>query len=141
MWVLWRQLLKRLIIFLGLVAGLALAGCSGSAPEIALGHSEQDLGEVQNGEIRSLEVDVLNSGSSDLVINAVSTSCGCTTAKIEPMEILPGEKGLLTIEYDSGAHGPEFSGQVIRQIFVASNDPEQPEVEFRITAEVVLLDQ
>ena len=44
------------------------------------------------------------------------------------------------MSYDSGAHGPEFSGEVERQVFIASNDPDTREVILDLSANVVLED-
>jgi len=127
---------SRLAVVMILV-GLLLGGCSGGPPDLVLGEQSVDLGEVTNGQIRTFETGVDNGGRGDLVIEAVTTSCGCTTATVDPMTIGPGETGKLTVKYDSGAHGPEFTGTVVRQVFIDSNDPDQPEIEFRFTAEVV----
>jgi hypothetical protein len=120
-----------------LFAALLLASCAGGAPDIVLDETEVDLGEVINGEVVTLEVTVRNSGSEALVIEAVTTSCGCTSAEVQPASIAPGSEGLLLIRYDSGAHGPEANGPVMRQIFIASNDPDLPEAEFRIFVDVI----
>lgn len=125
------------ILFIVSLAGVLLASCTGDVPEIVLERSEMDIGEITNGEVRTINIEVRNTGEGDLIIEAVTTSCGCTTAQIEPMTISPGGKGVLDITYDSGAHGPDITGPVIRQVFIASNDPNAPEVEFRFTAEVV----
>lgn len=116
--------------------GLLLGSCSGGPPDLVLQEQAVDLGEVTNGQVRTIEVGVENKGRGDLVIEAVTTSCGCTTAAVNPMTIGPGETGKLTVKYDSGAHGPDFTGTVMRQVFIDSNDPDQPEVEFRFTADV-----
>ena len=122
---------------LAIVGGLALAACGGTAPDISLPDSNADLGEVVNGEIVAFEIPVHNIGDGELVIEAVSTSCGCTTANLSPELIPAGGSGTLAITYDSGAHGPNEIGPVMRQIFIASNDPDEPEFEFRFTANVV----
>jgi hypothetical protein len=119
------------------LAAILLAACAGGAPVITLLETEVHLGEVVNGEIVDLSLSVRNSGDRPLIIEAVSTSCGCTSAEIQPQTIAPGAEGLLIIEYDSGAHGPEETGPIMRQIFIASNDPDQPEAEVRITADVL----
>lgn len=119
---------------------MLLASCVGGSPNLVLGDTEVDLGEVINGEVLTLEIPVQNSGNEELVIEAVTTSCGCTSAEVQPTTIAPGDEGVLHIQYDSGAHGPEANGPVLRQIFIASNDPDQPEAEFRILANVVPLE-
>lgn len=125
------------IILAGLLLGSYLAACAGGSPELTLTETEVQLGEVVNGEVVVLSLPVHNTGSADLVIEAVSSSCGCTSAEIQPKRIAPGGEGSLHIEYDSGAHGPEEVGPIMRQIFIASNDPLQPEAEVRILAEVL----
>ncbi len=124
-------------VLLSALLGLLLVACRGGLPDIALDRSEANLGRVTNGELRSLEVKVENRGQGELQILAVTTSCGCTEAAVQPTAIGAGSSGRLLIRYDSGAHGSEFEGRVMRQVFIASNDPDEPEVEFRFSAEVV----
>lgn len=121
------------------VVGVAVlvAACAGGAPDIQLDTTQMELGPVVNGELRSFEVSLSNAGQRDLVIEAVSTSCGCTSAQVTPTTLGPGEQGVLSVTFDSGAHGPEELGPVMRQVFIASNDPNQPEVEFRFTADIL----
>jgi hypothetical protein len=117
-----------LLFLLSLSAGLLLAACNSRQPSIVLETTKLDLGHVINGEIIvGHKINVRNEGKADLVIDSVTTSCSCTQATLSPMVITPGETGILTIEFDSGAHGPELTGELIRQVFVTSNDPIQPE--------------
>jgi hypothetical protein len=53
------------------------------------------------------------------------------------MTIPAGGSGVLHIEFDSGAHGPELTGELLRQVFIASDDPERPEVVLEIEAEIL----
>ncbi len=128
--------MKRLLFFLPAIA-LFLAACSTGAPDLVLDAQEIDIGEVTNGEIRTIEVPLVNRGDEVLEILNVSTSCGCTSASVEPTKLGPMEEGVLVIQYDSGAHGPDANGPVTRQIFIASNDPQKPEVTFEFTANVI----
>ncbi len=127
---------RRITALVGVMV-LFLAACAKGAPDLDLGQDEVDLGQVINGQISRIEVPVQNAGNAPLKIEAVSTSCGCTTATVEPLEIPAGGTGTLRVEFDSGAHGPEANGPVMRQVFIASNDPNLPEAEFRIVAEVL----
>ena len=124
------------LITISIIATL-LAACAGGSPRLSLTEKEVDLGQVVNGEVVEIELPIQNTGEGELVIEAVSTSCGCTSAEVQPTIIAPGGEGVLHIEYDSGAHGPDETGPVMRQIFIASNDPDQPEAQVRITAEVL----
>jgi len=80
---------------------------------------------------------VRNIGQKPLVVDSVSTSCGCTSATLEPMTIDPGETANLHIELDSGAHGDELTGPLIRQVFIASNDPQQPEAQVELSVDIL----
>ena len=124
------------LILVGAVAAL-LAACAAGEPSLRLDQTELDLGQIVNGEVRTFEVALLNQGSGDLVVEGISTSCGCTSAQVIPTTLEAGGSGVLQITFDSGAHGPEELGPVMRQVFIASNDPDQPEVDFRFTAEIL----
>jgi hypothetical protein len=111
-----------------------LAACGSAQPDIAVAATVYDFGPVKQGEVVTAEIAMRNAGNSDLKIEAVSTSCGCTSAQVKPKVIPPGSDGTLIIHYDSGAH-PD-SGPVQRHIYIASNDPAKKEVEVIITADV-----
>ncbi len=132
--------MKRLIVFLFAV-GLLLAACAPSTPNLVLDSQTYDLGVVINGDVLSFEIPLVNEGSGKLVIMNVSTSCGCTSGRVEPAELDPDEEGLLIVEFDSGAHGPDANGPVTRQVFIASNDPDKPELTFEFTADVLPLER
>ncbi len=121
------------------VLGLALflTACGGQ-PRIELEVEQFDMGEMVNGEVVTREVEVRNVGTADLLIEQVTTSCSCTTAQVEPSRIPPGGVARLRITFDSGAHGPSLQGQLVRQVFLKTNDPERPEVVVEFSAHVVL---
>ena len=129
--------MKLMVATLVLLLAVLLAACGGGTPDIELAESQTDLGVVTNGETPTIEIAVRNLGEGDLVIEGVSTSCGCTSASITPEVIPAGGTGTLAIRYDSGAHGPDEVGPVMRQIFIASNDPDEAEFEFRLIADVI----
>lgn len=124
-----------LLLLFFAVAG-ALVACGGGAPAIVLETESLDLGDVPNGTIATRDVAVRNDGDAMLVVDTISTSCGCTSATLEPMQIAAGETGTLHIEYDAGAHGPDLTGPLVRQVFVNSNDPDQPEVVVELAVNV-----
>jgi hypothetical protein len=97
-----------------------LAACAGGEPDIQLDQSELDLGQVVNGELRNFEVPLVNQGEGDLVIESVSTSCGCTSAQVIPTTLEAGGRGVLQVTL-IGSSRPEDQG-VMRQVFIASND-------------------
>ena len=96
-----------------------------------------ELGDMPNGEIAERELVVHNDGQAPLVVDTITTSCGCTTAVLEPMTIAPGTSGTLRITFDSGAHGPDLRGPLLREVMIASNDPASPEVVVSVTANIL----
>lgn len=127
-----------LLLFVGVITAV-LTACGGQ-PQISITDANLALGDVVNGEVISREVSVQNAGRTDLVIEAVTTSCGCTQARLDPMTIPPGGSGTLHIAFDSGAHGPALNGPIIRQVFITSNDPQQPEMVVELAANILLAD-
>ena len=126
----------RFLPLLLLLAIVPLASCGGGDADIAVETQSFDLGDVPNGAIATRDLTVRNTGDDLLVVEAISTSCGCTTATLEPMQIAPGGSGTLHIAYDAGAHGPDLTGPLVRQIFINSNDPDQPEVTVELAVNV-----
>jgi hypothetical protein len=96
-----------------------------------------ELGDMPNGQIAEREVAVRNNGDALLVVDTVTTSCGCTTALLEPMTLAPGESGTLRIAFDSGAHGPDLRGPLMREVMIASNDPATPEAVVQVKANIL----
>lgn len=77
---------------------------------------------------------VQNAGEADLVISNLVTSCGCTTAGLSSSVIPPGQRADLTVTFDANFHPTQ--GEVTRLVWFATNDPTQPWVEVRVTADV-----
>lgn len=128
---------KLLPAFLLFLSGLWLTACQFSGPVLTADATTFDFGEVVNGDIATHDFVIRNEGEATLVIESVITTCGCTTATLEPMRIPAGETGILHVAFDSGAHGPNLTGEILRQIIIASNDPNQPEAIVEITAYVI----
>ena len=129
--------MQKIVVSLILFSSLLLAACSSNQPQVVLETESFDFGDVVNGDVVFKTLLVRNDGKEPLVIDEVSTSCGCTTAILEPMTIPAGGTAALQIEFDYGAHGPDLTGSVIRQIFLTSNDPQQPEVIVEFSANVL----
>jgi hypothetical protein len=110
---------------------------AGSMPAIALSEQTLDLGDMPNGEIAAREVAVRNDGDAPLVVSTITTSCGCTTAALEPMTIAPGGSGTLRITFDSGAHGPDLRGPLMREVMIVSNDPATPEAVVSVVVNIL----
>jgi hypothetical protein len=125
--------MRRFVTFLLLLVGFLLAACTSGQPNIVVEESSLDLGNVVNGDIVSRDLTVRNGGEADLEIESIITSCTCTQATVNPMTIPAGESGILHIEFDSGFHGPDLAGPLIRQVFIRSNDPKTPELQVELS--------
>ena len=128
--------MSKVLLFVVLFLGFLLAACSFGKPSISVEATSLDLGDVVNGDVVSRDLTVRNDGEVDLVVDSVITSCTCTQATLDPMTIGANESGTLHIEFDSGFHGPDLTGPLIRQVFISSNDPRQPEFQVELAVSV-----
>lgn len=125
---------------------LLLAACGGGAeatapqadttPTLSLETTTLPLGDVPNGQIVERDVVVTNTGGAPLVVESLTTSCGCTTATLDAMTIAPNATATLHIAFDSGAHGPDLRGELLRQVMLVTNDPARPEAVVELTANI-----
>lgn len=98
---------------------------------------EYDFGKIikQNGNVYT-NFTVKNTGTDTLTIGDIVTSCGCTTAAIDTTAITPGKTATIRVTFDPNFH-EEPQGRFSRSIFVPTNDPNTPELEFTIFVEIV----
>jgi len=118
-----------------LLLALATAGCASGKPQIELSQTEHDFGDVQQGDVVTVTLPLRNVGTADLHIKTVATSCGCTSAKVEPDVIPPQGEGTLTAWYNSGLHPDE--GPIWRVVYITTDDPQTPEVKIDLRATVI----
>ncbi|MEX2161167.1 MAG: DUF1573 domain-containing protein [Anaerolineales bacterium] len=118
------------------LVGLLLAACQSGQPELSVEPLEFDFGDVTLGDLATQDVTIANTGSGELVIEGIATSCGCTTANIDENRIPAGQETILHITFDSAAHG-DVTGFYTRQVYLSSNDPGQPEIRIEFTANVI----
>jgi len=99
---------------------------------ISLTEYEHDFGKVETGEKIGYIFTFLNTGKGNLVINSVSTSCGCTVPKYDKKPLASGEKGSLEVIFNTAG----YDGIQTKTITVQSNAT-TPVVILKITAEVI----
>ena len=112
-------------------AGWLLLACSPSVPDIDV-VSEYDMGSVDKGGLATADLTVRNVGDGPLTVQSVSTSCGCTKATLSPMTVPAGGEARLHVVYDSGAHEVDL-GLIERFIFIASDDPDEEDVQIQFS--------
>lgn len=113
------------LVLLAIVA--LLAACTGT-PALTVVPGEIDLGEIAADAPVTTTVRIQNTGTSELHITGVRTSCGCTTAELTHDRLAAGAAGQLTVRFDPQTH-PGLYGPVLRLVYLQSNDPAQAEVE------------
>lgn len=118
-------------------------------PKAEVKESVKDLGNMKVSEQKSADFLLKNVGSKPLVLSQITSSCGCTVGQIIIGEKISEEFGMhsqgdKTFEVASGKQATvkvtyrpyvmPVSGRVDRQVFMETNDPENPRLEFKVTA-------
>ncbi len=93
------------------------------------------LGTIPADQKTEQEFTLANVGTSTLVIESTSASCGCTAAVADLKELEPGQSTTLHVGYDPRVN-QEFGKYIQKQVRIKSNDPVVPLAEFTITADV-----
>lgn len=101
-------------------------------PRIVVDKTEHDFGRVPDDRAVEHVFKVWNKGAKPLVITRVRTSCGCTAAMMESSVIDPGEHERLRVSFRPQGR----QGAMRRSVNVHSNDPNTPNVQLKIIAEV-----
>lgn len=133
-----------------------LANAPKDSPKITTTQVKKDLGVVSLKEgVVTTEFVIKNDGKSDLIINKLSSSCGCTSGSLiykgtegprfymaghgqeEPdknwsVAIAPQDEATIKVYYDPSVH-PDLEGSVTRTVSVHSNDPVDFETKFTIS--------
>jgi len=91
--------------------------------EMTFKYTDHNFGNVESGSDVSYDFEFINTGKEPLLINNVSTSCGCTTPSW-PREPIPSKgRATIKVRYDSNRIG-NFS----KTITVYSNSTNSPVV-------------
>ena len=95
---------KPILFILLIFAPLALTA-QASGPMINFEIETIDYGEISKGSdgIRTFIFE--NTGNAPLEIQGVRSSCGCTIPKKPEVPIAPGDKGEITVKYDTNRVG------------------------------------
>jgi hypothetical protein len=143
-----------LLVFIFFVGGAVWLSWQRLAPResdspsgLVIVPQEHDLGQVKYGEVPTADFEVRNQGRKEITITRISTSCGCTTATVigqeeatasgKPIQLETGESLVMRVAFNPAIHGDDTDlGQVKRVIYVTTDNPDQPEVQATIEAEV-----
>ena len=123
--------------FYGYKNATPLGSNDGLRSQIEITPQNYELGEIEYGDVVKRIFIVKNLGEVNLEVNRISTSCGCTTAKIGNEQIAPDSETELEVTYDTGAmSGDHAKGDQERIIYLRSNDPITPHVKVTLNAYV-----
>lgn len=84
---------------------------------LALSENHWDFKDVKKGESVEHVYEVTNTGNNPLIISMVKPACGCTAPDYTKEPILPGQKGQITLRFDSS----NFDGLQNKQAEVYAN--------------------
>lgn len=110
-----------------------------------------DLGKMKVSEDRSANFKIKNIGQKSLQLSNISSSCNCTFGQVIidgreseifgmhnvsnfAGEILPGKEAMIKVTYRPSIM-PVY-GLVEREVYVTTNDPENPKLVFKVKATV-----
>lgn len=131
--------MRRRRVLLGLVAvALLAAGAAGGrteeqkTPRIRVEPETFDFGKALPARTLRKEFTLSNFGDAALVIENVSTTCGCTAALASDTKLAPGSSTVLRVTLETRS----YSGKLERQVLVRSNDPKTPLLTVKVSATV-----
>jgi hypothetical protein len=104
-----------------------------AAPNLHVDNPKFDFGEIYQGEKVLHVFEFANEGDETLKIDRVKSSCGCTAVLVSEKSIPPGGKGELQANFDSA----RFRNKVSKTIYLYSNDPVRPVMQFHIKGKVL----
>ncbi|MCE1165036.1 MAG: DUF1573 domain-containing protein [Bacteroidetes bacterium] len=103
------------------------------APKIVFKEDSHDFGNVPRGPELQYNFKFTNKGNSNLNIERVQTSCGCTGATVgEKTDYAKNESGEIKVNFST--QGRE--GHQEKTIIVYSNDPQNPQKVLTIKCDV-----
>ena len=124
----------RTIVVLASLLSLCLFTPSAFAsPDLQVKAPTFNFGEIYQGDKVPHVFEFTNQGEDPLVIDRVRSSCGCTAVLISEKTIPPGGKGELKANFNSA----RFRGNISKTIYLYSNDPVRPTMQFNIKGNVL----
>lgn len=106
--------------------------------DVELTPDTRDLGRVTYGDVATTTFEISNNTGTPLLITRISTSCTCTKAVVEKSDLEPYGNSVVDVSFDPAVHKDETDlGDVIRTIYIDTDNLNFPRVEATITAQVI----
>ncbi|MDR2938251.1 MAG: DUF1573 domain-containing protein [Prevotellaceae bacterium] len=130
--------MKKFSLSVALTVALAFVGFA-QAPaaegearaEIFFEKTVHDFGAIAQRSNGTYEFEFTNTGSAPLLLTNANSSCGCTVPNYPKTPIAPGEKGKITVKYDTNRMGGFH-----KSVTVTSNAKAAPSVVLYIKGSV-----
>lgn len=120
------------LVLAALGAGFGIPQAALAGPRIEFETTTRDFGTMYQDQQVSTRFAFRNTGDETLVINSVTSSCGCTAVVPSPRQIAPGGSGSLQVTFASG----RMRDQVTKYIYVDTNDALEQRTVLTITAHI-----
>lgn len=105
---------------------------------IAVVPDTKALGEVIYGDVAETEFTLTNFTPDPVTITRVSTSCGCTTAKLQKQELEAYDLTTVRVSFNPAFHKDDTDlGELTRTIYIETDNPNFSKLTAEITANVV----
>ena len=107
-------------------------GAASGSPAVVAADPVYDFGAVYNGAVVKHTFALKNTGTGQLIIGAVRTTCGCTAAEPTKKIVAPGDESQIAVTFDTATdHGP-----ATRTITVFTNDPKHQQLQLTMKGDV-----
>jgi len=108
-----------------------------SGAQISFDTDTYDFGVIEKlGGTVTTDFMFTNTGTENLVLGTITTSCSCTSATLNSTTIAPSEQGIVTVVFDPDFH-EEPEGEFTRTVFIPTNDTRTPEAEVSVSVEII----
>jgi hypothetical protein len=111
---------------------VAYSGKANASPVISVDNEDYDFGTILEGKVITHDFIIENKGNDILLIPRARSTCTCAVADYSK-EVLPGQKGSITVVYDSKGSGGMTVDYKIR---VETNDPGKGKFDLSIAGNV-----
>ena len=102
-------------------------------PKISFGETVHDFGKFKETEGKvTYSFEFVNAGGTDLIVQNVAASCGCTASDWTRQPVPPGEKGFVAATYDPAGRPGSF-----RKYLTVISNSNPGTVRLTITGEVI----
>jgi hypothetical protein len=109
----------------------AASGAAAGSANINFASTVHNFGSIWDIESRNCVFEFTNSGDTELVIEKVKASCGCTAPTLPKTRFAPGETGQINVTFK-----PKNAGQQRKSITVTTNAPNRRVMKLWIEADV-----